>query len=956
MARTFDPMTPMTFQIWTWMGAFACLSPWVVTAQEALTLDQTTPVQLTPPEGARLGSWLTTQHPHLSSNLYPLGMVWLDPKTHTEQNHKKNAILDQLSARRESAPDEIQSLEKMLLQLPVKGRLPLSTQDIWLMQAHKNLEPVMGPGAQVVISGRPDKVRVVNSDAQWCDVYFQDSRWTIDYLKACAAETASDIVWLIQPNGQVKRLGVGPWNQHTQESPAPGAWLWVAPRTIPEDLQHDVAQIIATQGPALGAGMAIHLPLTHSSQPVDLPSSMNDWGMSGLLQTPSARTAPPGHAGITINRVWPYTHTTLSISPFESVELGMRYTNISNTLYGPSIAGDQSYKDKSSEIKWRVFNETAMRPAVAIGLRDPGGTGLFAGEYVVASKRWKQLDMSLGMGWGYLGQRGELANPLRVLGSRFAKRQSSQTGSGGTAQLGPLFTGKTALFGGVQWQTPIPELVLKVERDGNHYRNEPFQNDVGGVRSAFNWGMTWQQGPLSLSVGQERGKQWMLGLTISTDMSRMTRRKSSEPAAWPVTKPFNPAPALHTRPSPLTSTPASQNLSEKNKNLVLGAIAEQTGWDARELRESHQTWVIHLDNAQGFSLPERIDRAMAVAHATAPDHINTVRFVLMQQGIAVSSRQLDRALWADSRFAWRGHDPLHASTAAPTQASPVKLPSKQKLTGSTGLGYQQHVGGPDGYLYSLNAIADGQWTVGNGTWLQGSVKVRLNDNYDKYRYTAPSGLPRVRTYIREYLTTERVTLPNVQINQLHQWSENIYSLAYAGALEPMFAGVGAEVMWRPINSQWAIGADINRLAQRDFDQRAGLKDYRVSSGHVTAYWDTRWQGVEAKLAMGQYLAADRGATLEVAKRFNNGARMGAWITKTNVSSKSFGEGSFDKGVFLSIPFDNFLPAWSNQRAHVAWQPLIRDGGARLNKAQTLWNLTQSRDSKEWGARTSAPSP
>jgi Exopolysaccharide biosynthesis protein YbjH len=123
--------------------------------------------------------------------------------------------------------------------------------------------------------------------------------------------------------------------------------------------------------------------------------------------------------------------------------------------------------------------------------------------------------------------------------------------------------------------------------------------------------------------------------------------------------------------------------------------------------------------------------------------------------------------------------------------------------------------------------------------------------------------------------------------------------AYAGALEPMFAGVGAEVMWRPINSQWAIGADINRLAQRDFDQRAGLKDYRVSSGHVTAYWDSRWLGVEAKLSMGQYLAADRGATIEVAKRFNN--------------------------------------------------------GARLNKAQTLWNLTHSRDSKEWSARTSAPS-
>lgn len=947
-------MTPMTIHLWTWMGAVACLSPLAVTAQQALPLDQTTPVQLAPPEGARLGSWLTTEHPDLSSQLYPLGMMWLDPKALTDQTRQKTAVLNQLLAKREWAPDEIQSLEKMLLRMPVNGRLPLATQDVWLMQAHKNLEPVMAQGAEVAISGRPDKVRVINSDSQWCDVHFQDSRWSIDYLKACAAETPSDMVWLIQPDGQVKRLNVGHWNQRTQESPAPGAWLWVAPRSIPEDLQHEVAHIIATQGPALGAGMAIHLSTVHSPQPLDMPASMNDWGMSGLLQTPSARTAPPGHAGITINRVWPYTHTTLSISPFESVELGMRYTNISNTLYGPSIAGNQSYKDKSSEIKWRVFNETQMRPAVAIGLRDPGGTGLFAGEYVVASKRWNKLDMSLGLGWGYLGHRGEFANPLRVLGSRFVKRQNSETGSGGTAQLGPLFTGKTALFGGVQWQTPMPELVLKVERDGNHYRNEPFQNDVGGVKSALNWGMTWQQGPVSLSLGLERGKQWMFGLTINTDMSRMTRSKNNEPAKWPVTKPYSPQTALHTQQSPMTRTTVSQDLSEKNKTIVLGAIAEQTGWRARELREDHQAWVIHLDNAQGFSLHERIDRAMAVVHSTAPDHIHSFRFVLMQQGIPVSSRQIDRALWADSRFAWRGHEPRHDSTAAPTLASPFKLASKQKITGSAGLGYQQHVGGPDGYLYALNAIGDGQWNMGNGTWLQGSVKVRLNDNYDKYRYTAPSQLPRVRTYIREYLTSERVTLPNVQINHLHQWRENIYSLAYAGALEPMFAGVGAEVLWRPIDSKWAIGADINRLAQRDFDQRSGLKDYRVSSGHVTAYWDSRWHGVEAKWVLGQYLAGDRGATIEVARRFPNGARMGAWITKTNVSSKSFGEGSFDKGVFLSIPFDNFLPAWSNQRAHVAWQPLIRDGGARLSKAQTLWNLTHSRDHKEWGTGPYSP--
>ena len=621
-------------------------------------------------------------------------------------------------------------------------------------------------------------------------------------------------------------------------------------------------------------------------------------------------------------------------------------------MYGPDIAGDQSYKDKSSEIKWRVLEETATRPAIAVGLRDPGGTGLFAGEYLVASKRWQSLDMSLGLGWGYLGARGNLSNPLNFLGNRFATRQNAQVGSGGTAQLSPLFTGRTALFGGLQWHTPLPDLVLKIEFDGNHYLSEPFSNDLGAPRSSWNYGLAWQNGPLSVSLGYERGRQWMLGLTLSTDFTQFKSSKRSEPPAWPVQRPTEPAAsAAYKSPKlpPEESTISSQMNSQMSSPIAAGAMAAQTGWAVHDVRQEDNTWVIELDNMQGFSLTERLDRGMRVVHELAPAWIQSARFVLMQQGVPVSSRVVDRNAWAESRYAWQGQAPVHNSVATPADKPVAAKPTERTPRVSTGLGYQQHLGGPDGYLYALNASVDAQMPLWTGAWVQGSVKARLLDNYDKYKYTAQSDLPRVRTLVREYLTSERVTLPNAQINQLNQWSDSVYSLAYAGALESMFAGVGAEVLWRPSGSAWAVGADINRLAQRDFDQRFSLRDYRINSGHVTVYWDTRWQGVEGKLMLGQYLSGDRGATLELSRRFANGAKMGAWVTKTNVSSASFGEGSFDKGVFISLPFDAFLSAWSTQAMNVTWQPLIRDGGARLNKAQTLWNLTNSRDEREWAS-------
>jgi hypothetical protein len=58
--------------------------------------------------------------------------------------------------------------------------------------------------------------------------------------------------------------------------------------------------------------------------------------------------------------------------------------DVSNQLYGPAIAGDQTYKDKSFDVKLRLMQESAWLPQLAVGIRDLAGTGLFAGEYVVA--------------------------------------------------------------------------------------------------------------------------------------------------------------------------------------------------------------------------------------------------------------------------------------------------------------------------------------------------------------------------------------------------------------------------------------------------------------------------------------------------------------------------------------------------------------------------------------------
>jgi hypothetical protein len=205
-------------------------------------------------------------------------------------------------------------------------------------------------------------------------------------------------------------------------------------------------------------------------------------------------------------------------------------------LYGPDIAGDQSYKDKSVDLKLRLREESAAGPELALGFRDVGGTGLFGSEYLVANKRWGNWDTSLGIGWGYLGARGSLKSPLAFLGDSY-KSRAVGTGEGNTAgsdNAQSFFHGDAAFFGGVQWQTDDARWVLKAELDGNGYQRQPQDNNQP-VSSPFNVGLVYRYSPtMDMSVGWERGNTAMFGLTLHSAFATMQTAKSLDRRLPPV--------------------------------------------------------------------------------------------------------------------------------------------------------------------------------------------------------------------------------------------------------------------------------------------------------------------------------------------------------------------------------------------------------------------------------------
>ena len=663
--------------------------------------------------------------------------------------------------------------------------------------------------------------------------------------------------------------------------------------------------------------------------------SASDWGGIGLLQTPTARMADEGERGIPASHTSPYSRYTVTLQPLPWLEGSFRYISIANRRYGPaSLSGSQNYKDKSIDLKLRLLQESRWRPELALGARDIGGTGLFSSEYLVANKRFGPFDASLGLATGYIGNRGDFSNPLRHIDDRFENRPNNTTHTGELNTAG-MFRGPVGVFAGVAYQTPWESLQIKLEYEGNDYRNEPQRNQQR-QRHPFNLGAAYAfNDNVQFQLGWERGDKPVFGLTLHGNLA--TARSSA--------KPLDPPPAIDNAASsgPAGELAAKANLPSTDWAAISSQLEDNAGLRVTRIARRGPDLVVSgeqrrfLDPAIGFGRASRI-----LDHAAAGD----IRWLTIQNnrlGIALIETSVERAAFrafSDHRVAAAA---LRVGLEPPSPASRHILYEAplRHFEGAFNLDYQQTLGGPDNFiLFQLAGSYSAELRFTHSLWMSGTLNYNLYNNYDRFRYDAPSKLPRVRTDIRQYLTTAEATLPNLQLTATGRLGPDLYAMAYAGMLESMYGGVGGEVLYRPFLGRWAFGADINLVKQRDFDQRLHFRDYSVATGHASLYYtwgDSR--KIVATLNAGRYLAKDWGATLTLNRVFDNGASMGAYATKTNVSASDFGEGSFDKGILVSVPFDLMLPRSSRTRANLAWSPLSRDGGARLSRRYMLYPMT-----------------
>lgn len=193
------------------------------------------------------------------------------------------------------------------------------------------------------------------------------------------------------------------------------------------------------------------------------------YGGIGLLDMRNARFMPDGDLAINVDVKVPDTRIELTWQALPWMETTFRYA----VNYALAPIGQRALYDRSFDFKFRLFQEGEYTPQIAVGLQDFLGTGVYSGEYLVASKRYGPVDVTAGMGWGRLASRGTFENPFCAIDAAFCTRSGDITGTGGVPLFRNYFRGpNVGIFGGIEYQTPIKNLTFKLEYSTDDYAAE----------------------------------------------------------------------------------------------------------------------------------------------------------------------------------------------------------------------------------------------------------------------------------------------------------------------------------------------------------------------------------------------------------------------------------------------------------------------------------------------------
>lgn len=676
-----------------------------------------------------------------------------------------------------------------------------------------------------------------------------------------------------------------------------------------------------------------------ASVTVAAPAIASDYGTTGLIDIPTARMSFDGAFTSTIAKDQYTQSYAITYQALPWLEGTFRYTGFNEFFYW----------DRNYEAKVRLLQESEYLPQVAVGIRDLVGTGLFGGEYLVASKAFGNADVTLGMGWGRFADDSSLTNPLTWLSDTFEAR-NNDFGVGGTLSSDAFFRGPNiGLFAGVEYQVadfgPWGAISLMAEYQQDQYRFEqartPSLNGVPGAERAA------PSSPLSFAVEYAIADTLTLALSHQHGDGFGLRIQGVLDTGAAASR-YQPPAFVSSLDTPANELPAGIRKNRWYDMLLYDIERANVFLLSAKLYEEQGRAELEIGNDDYPYWPDAVQQAHLFASLHLPESIRQIDYVVNEQGHCLHRVRLPRETFLPTM--------PRITMADNAQFMPgraIEQPSnrtgfvKDKVFIDLTLANRLMLFDPDNPLgYQIYLKAGTSITLPRDLKLRGAYRFNLMNNFDQLNRVSDSVLPRVRSDALKYL---KEGLNGVQELYLEQRGSSerfprVHYRIFGGILEDMFSGVGGEALYQPYGSRLAYGISAAYAKQRDYDGAFSHLDYEVLTAHASVYWATPFYNYDVAVHAGRYLAKDVGATFEVRRTFDNGWQVGLWATLTDVPFEEFGEGSFDKGMFFRVPLDQLFSGRTKATYKTRIRPIQRDGGARLEgfSGEIWWETRDAR--------------
>ena len=671
------------------------------------------------------------------------------------------------------------------------------------------------------------------------------------------------------------------------------------------------------------SSLALGTALSTAPALAEMTRSLNMNGATGLIDMPSGDAQDDATFSFSIGNIGPITRTTLSFQASERLSASFRFQTWRD--WDTIIPGDKEETDRSIDLRYQVLKEGKFVPAVTIGLQDLTSRGMFASEYIAATKTFgDRLKVTAGLGWGRLGS-------YQGIGAPFGDRPPVDPT--GTPNADQWFRGEAAPFAGVEYRIN-DSWTFKGEYSSDAYLLEDDERGLIDRDSPFNFGLEYQRGPnVRMGIYSLYGSE--VGLAFHIILDPKSRATGGVVGTAPV--PVKARPARAADPEAydggwVTQADAGPILRENlAKRLAADGIAVEN------LAYTATTVQVRIRNGRIDAGSQAIGRTARALSHVMPASVEVFEIVPVVNGIGVSKITIRRSdlesleYTADNATLLRERITVTDAGAVPAfSLGDENLYPKFRWSLKPVVRLAEPAKGDIGLRLS------GSYDFAPGLVLSGSIYKQLASNRDSAT-PSTSTLPHVRTDSGRYNEFGDPALERLTLAWYAHPAENFYSRVTFGYLERMHAGVSGEVLWKPVDSQLALGVELNYTKQRDTDGGLGFDeyDYDVVTGYVSAYYDFG-NGYLGQLDVGRYLAGDVGATLSLDRVFANGWRVGAFATVTDVSAAEFGEGGFDKGIRFTVPFNWALGTDSRRGFGMTLRPKTGDGGARVDVDDRLY--------------------